>query len=510
MSNSRKSFEDKLKSHVELVQPKPVPVCEVFNFSEGSIHELKSDSKLTMEKSKQGATTESNRLGRNERRNETKGKEQATFKSHKNSQNGHKSKDTSRGPPQKLVYVPNSNLPMLCKLDNEKHPDRGVHMQSMVQLPAKQITSPREIISESTYDFLSKPHTSDKYYVNTTTEVDWDEIRSKMATRAAESRASSLNRSSPISMASTHADEDIIAPVPWPGSETQDAIEQLSHNHSLYDKKQIKALQEITFQPSPGDPFKLPIIDRQNNRRQLKNVVDQRIEEKFEETLKIYKRTREKIMNLDMIREKQRQIQRSPRRRRRQFPEELNVQRIEGSRPVEMVTKSPVNNDSFLHQKEDKNLEAERALHSQKSKMEPKPEFPGSPTKLPPIAQKSPPKVKSKPSNNSPPSKSAPDAKQRKMFMESDYDQFSHRKLKSKSGTPRTPRTKHGTQNQISKPYDRNQAMQYINVKIANESEKRQFLMEQPPLLEEDIHDVEVGEIFMATDGEGTTSITSS
>lgn len=66
---------------------------------------------------------------------------------------------------------------------------------------------------------------------------------------------------------------------------------------------------------------------------------------------------------------------------------------------------------------------------------------------------------------------SSPD--QKKMFLESDYDQFSHRKLKKIVAPSERARTRTQSRNIISKQYEKREAMQFIKVKISKDEELR-------------------------------------
>ena len=279
----------------------------------------------------------------------------------------------------RLVYIPMSGLPLVCNLENRKQTPGSRHLQ--VEKMAQLQVGPQDKLLRgqiSSKNSREKDKNSSRQDLMMT-EVDWDELRSKMATRGADSRGSSLYHSAASSRScSPLSDLDMSSATPWPDQEQYLQATKESDCREFAREDYHGDLQrETTFQLLPGDPFVLPAIEKSNGLRKSKN--DQRIEQKFEETLKIYKRTREKIMSLDKIKVKERKFVRSGKRRRRQFPVELSVQRIEGARPVEKVVN--------LQERRCKGVDlekrgAESALQSQKSKIELKSAQRKSTTKL--------------------------------------------------------------------------------------------------------------------------------
>ena len=486
-------------------KPKVLPVCEVFNFSDGQIYELTSEN----EKAVRMTVSEDKHSSHEKSHHKKIKKVHLKFGSTE-------PKDTQEPLPKilqnmqrhysnhRLVYIPMSGLPLVCNLENRKQTPGSRHLQ--VEKMAQLQVGPQDKLLRgqiSSKNSREKDKNSSRQDLMMT-EVDWDELRSKMATRGADSRGSSLYHSAASSRScSPHSDLDMSSVTPWPDQEQYLKATKESDCREFAREDYHGDLQrETTFQLLPGDPFVLPAIEKSNGLRKSKN--DQRIEQKFEETLKIYKRTREKIMSLDKIKEKERKFVRSGKRRRRQFPVELSVQRIEGARPVEKVVN--------LEERRCKGVDlekrgAESALQSQKSKIELKSAQRKSTTKLPPITPKPNQTVKSGKEKAATPPKKRSETPQRKMFADGDYDQFSHRKLKTKTGTPRTPRTKQATQNQISRQYDRNEAMQYIKVKIGDDDKKKRRVPAETGVIPEEDTFTEYDRMSLYTTEERETPV---
>lgn len=463
-------------------QPKPklLPVCEVFNFSDGQIYELATENEK-VERMTAGDKHSANR------KHHTK----KIKKVHLEFSNTEK-KETQEHLPKilqnmqrhysnhKLVYIPTSGLPMVCNMERTKQT-----IDNMAQLqvgPQDRLLKEKRPFKQSRDD---KGRSMKRHDVMMT-EVDWDELRSKIATRGGESRGSSLYHS-PVSSSpcSPHSELDMTSASPWPDHDQYlQAVRELNSQQNAGQTNYNGLPCETTFQLSPGDPFVLPAIEKSNSMTKSKHGIDQRIEQKFEQTLKIYKRTREKILSMDKIKEKEQKYVRSGKRRRKQFPIELSVQRIEGARPVENIVKTEA---TRVHSTETDAEATGSALQSQKSKIELKFTQRKSSTKLPPITQTPKSTTRSgKEKVNTPPKKTT-GTPQKKMFAECDYDQFSHRKLKTKAAaTPRTPRTKQASQNQISRQYDRNEAMQYIKVKIGDDDKKERCVPAETGIIPEE------------------------
>lgn len=425
------------------VQPKTIPtaVCEVFHFSDGNIHRLKPDSNFISKSSNE------HKVGANQ---------METNSTHDNSKHrgfGSAFSKASTSSVEKRLnflstmqkYYRNQSL-MYASLPTKLPNIHGHRSRQLASTQRQTRSSPAKIVQSNTpANSNASDSPSDFTFINralngSKSEIDYDELRSKMATRGASSRSSLQMSESDSSSPEPDDKQECTHPAvssPWPpeGDEkpsspvpaTSDKDHPLEYSSTQIASNGNPPHQEKTIR----DPFDLTNFQMSRS---------------FRESLQIYHMTRSRTKKLK------------------------KPQHSETGSDVTTTDKSEsIGNLSLTAHKvqgvntkvvTQRNRPDRQMCHSPNQGIDHK-EAPKKTNTVSPETKKLPALPKPAVSRTV-----SSISEEHTMFIGSYYDQFSHRKLK-KSVTPgERKRSRAQANNLISKQYNQSDAKQYINVKI--------------------------------------------